>query len=67
MIEVGNPLRIKEFMTDLSDEQISMIDFNLGLSIDERITQLQSALNLIEELRRSMDELNDHRLQNPTK
>ena len=33
---------------------------NLELSIDERIDQLQSALNIIEEMRSSLDSLNEN-------
>jgi hypothetical protein len=51
----------------LSDEQLSLIDRNLKLSVDERIEQLQSAVELIEEMRTSLKERNENRLQNPTK
>jgi hypothetical protein len=51
----------------LSDEQLSLIDRNLSLSVDERIEQLQSAVELIEEMRNSLKERNENRLQNPTK
>lgn len=39
----------------ITSEQLSHIEMNLELSIDERIDQLQSALNLIEEMRSSLD------------
>ena len=38
------------------DEQLSLIEINLNLSIDERINQLQSAVNLIEEMRNAINE-----------
>jgi hypothetical protein len=40
---------------EINQEQLSHIKMNLELSIDERIDQLQSALNLIEEMRSSLD------------
>lgn len=39
----------------INPEQLSHIEMNLQLSIDERIDQLQSAVNLIEEMRSSLD------------
>lgn len=39
-----------------TDEQLSLIEINLNLSIDERINQLQSAVNLIEEMRNAINE-----------
>lgn len=39
-----------------TDEQLNLIEINLSLSIDERINQLQSAVNLIEEMRSSINE-----------
>jgi hypothetical protein len=39
-----------------TDEQLSLIEINLSLSIDERINQLQSAVNLIEEMRNAINE-----------
>jgi hypothetical protein len=44
----------------LSPEQLSHIEMNLKLSIDERIDQLQSAVNLIEEMRSSLDSSNEN-------
>ena len=41
-------------------EQLSLIEINLKLSVDERIDQLQSALNLIEEMRSSLDNSNEN-------
>jgi hypothetical protein len=39
-----------------ADEQLNLIEINLNLSIDERINQLQSAVNLIEEMRNAINE-----------
>lgn len=39
-----------------TDEQLNLIEINLNLSIDERINQLQSAVNLIEEMRNAINE-----------
>ena len=47
----------------LSDEQLSLIDSNLKLTVDERIIQLQNAVELIEEMRSSLKESNENRLQ----
>ena len=44
-----------------TDEQVSLIELNLELSIDERIDQLQSAVELIEEMRNSLNVLNENR------
>ena len=52
---------------NLSDDQLSLIDRNLKLSVDERVDQLQSAVELIEEMRNSLKERNENRLQNPSK
>lgn len=41
----------------IKPEQLSHIEMNLQLSIDERIDQLQNAVNLIEEMRASLDSL----------
>lgn len=38
----------------ISPEQISHIEMNLNLSIDERIDQLQSAVSLIEEMKSAL-------------
>ena len=43
---------------DLTEEQLNLLEINLSLSVDERIDQLQSAVNLIEEMR---DGLNENR------
>ncbi len=51
----------------LPDDQLSLIEHNLELSVDERINQLQSAVDLIEEIRRSLREVNENRFQNPHK
>ena len=63
-----NPLKQTDLLTDdeMTAEQLSAIEYNLGLSIEERIMQLQSAVELIEELRRGMDEVNENRFQNPS-
>ena len=47
-------------LSDISLEQLSLIEINLKLSVDERIDQLQSALNLIEEMRSSLDNSNEN-------
>lgn len=41
--------------SQLSPEQNNLIDLNLELTTEERIQRLQSALNLIEELREAME------------
>ncbi len=51
----------------LSPEQINLIELNLELSPEERIQQLQSAVDLIEELRASLKESDENRLQNSDK
>lgn len=45
----------------LSSEQVSLVERNLELSVDERINQLQSAIELIEEMRNSLKERNEDR------
>ncbi len=45
---------------EINSEQLSLIEINLKLSVDERIDQLQSALNLIEEMRSSLDSTNEN-------
>lgn len=45
----------------LPDDQLNLIERNLELSVDERINQLQSAVDLIEEMRRSLREVNENR------
>lgn len=47
----------------LSHEQMSLLKRNLELSVDERINQLQSAVELIEEMRNSLKEKNEDKLQ----
>jgi hypothetical protein len=42
------------------NDQFSLIEQNLNLSVDERIDQLQSAVNLIEEMRNSLKENNEN-------
>lgn len=44
----------------INPEQLSLIEINLQLSIDERIDQLQSAVSLIEEMRSSLDSSNEN-------
>lgn len=41
-------------------DQLALIEQNLNLSVDERIDQLQSAVNLIEEMRNSLKENNEN-------
>ncbi len=45
----------------LTSEQVSLVERNLELSVDERINQLQSAVELIEEMRNSLKERNEDR------
>lgn len=52
---------------NLSDEQLSLIERNLEMTVDERIDQLQSAVDLIEEMRNSIKEKNENRLKDPTR
>ena len=49
---------------EISDDQLNLVERNLELSVDERINQLQSAIDLIEEMRSSLKEINEDRLQN---
>lgn len=42
------------------NDQFALVEQNLNLSIDERIDQLQSAVNLIEEMRNSLKENNEN-------
>lgn len=49
---------------ELSLDQLNLIERNLELSVDERINQLQSAVDLIEEMRSSLKEINEDRFQN---
>jgi hypothetical protein len=48
---------------NLPDDQLNLIELNLELSVDERINQLQSAVDLIEEMRNSIKEINEDRFQ----
>lgn len=43
-----------------TNDQFALVEQNLNLSIDERIDQLQSAVNLIEEMRISLKENNEN-------
>jgi hypothetical protein len=45
------------------DNQLNLIERNLELSVDERIIQLQSAVDLIEEMRNSLKVINENRFQ----
>jgi hypothetical protein len=54
-------------LIQLSPEQINLIELNLELSIEERIQQLQSAVDLIEEMRNSLKGSNENRLQDSNK
>ncbi len=49
---------------NLPDDQLNLIERNLEMSVDERINQLQSAVDLIEEMRSSLKERNENRFQN---
>ncbi len=51
----------------LSPEQLNLIELNLELSIEERIQQLQNAVDLIEEMKASLEKTNENRLQNSNK
>jgi hypothetical protein len=50
-----------DFLNMLSAEQVNLIELNLELSIEERIQQLQSAVDLIEEMRASLKESDENR------
>jgi hypothetical protein len=52
---------------NLPDDQLNLIELNLELSVDERINQLQSAVDLIEEMRNSIKEIDEDRFQNTHK
>ena len=45
---------------ELTNEQLNLIELNLELSIDERIDQLQSAVDLIEEMRSALNSSNEN-------
>jgi hypothetical protein len=51
----------------LTPEQINLIELNLELSVEEHMQQLQSAVDLIEEMRASLKDSNENRLQNSNK
>lgn len=55
---------IPSLQIKLSADQLNLIEHNLESSVDERINQLQSAVDLIEEMRSSLKEVNEDRLQN---
>jgi hypothetical protein len=55
------------YKDELSPEQINLIELNLELSPEERIQQLQSAVDLIEEMRASLKESHENRFQNSDK
>lgn len=42
------------------NDQFALVEQNLNLSVDERIDQLQSAVNLIEEMKISLKENNEN-------
>ena len=44
----------------LPPEQINLIELNLELTFEERIQQLQIAVDLIEEMRNSLKESNEN-------
>ncbi len=54
-------------LNKLSAEQINLIELNLELSIEERIQQLQSAVDLIEEMQAALKVSNENRLQSSHK
>jgi hypothetical protein len=47
-------------MEKLPEDQMSLIKINLELTYEERIIQLQSALNLIEEMQESLKLINEN-------
>lgn len=51
----------------LPPEQINLIELNLELSVEERIQQLQNAVDLIEEMRASLKGSDENRFQNSHK
>lgn len=51
----------------LTNDQLKLIERNLELSVDERINQLQSAVELIEEMRNYLRGMNENRLQASSK
>lgn len=51
----------------LTPEQLNLIELNLELTVEERLQQLQSAVDLIEEMRASLKESHENRLQNSDK
>jgi hypothetical protein len=53
--------------TNLPDDQLNLIERNLEMSVDERMNQLQSAVDLIEEMKSSLKEINENRFQNSHK
>lgn len=55
------------FQIQVPEEQLNLIERNLEMSVDERIHQLQSAVELIEEMKASLKELNENRFQNSHK
>lgn len=46
----------------ISEDQLNIINRNLEMSVDERINQLQSAIDLIEEMRTSLKGMNENQL-----
>lgn len=50
----------------LSPEQISLLERNLEMTVDERIEQLQAAVDLIFEMRKGLKERNENELQKHT-
>jgi len=45
-------------LRELTEEQLSLLERNLKLTVDERLNQLQSAVSFIEELRFAVRNLN---------
>jgi hypothetical protein len=53
-------LSTKSKTSELTSEQINLLERNLSLSVDDRINQLQSAIELIEEMRNSLKVKNEN-------
>ena len=66
-MEKETPTSNLSLQIKLSDDQVSLIERNLELSVDERINQLQSAVDLIEEMRNSLRGMDEDRLQASSK
>jgi hypothetical protein len=51
---------INELLHEIPEDQLSLIKINMELTYEERIIQLQSAVNLIEEMKESLKKLNEN-------